>query len=64
MQVLTLDQAAFKVGVVRRTLERMLAQGTGPTKVQVSKRRVGILESDLERWLNSRRHPTPGKDVA
>jgi predicted DNA-binding transcriptional regulator AlpA len=63
MQVLSLDQAAFKVGVVRRTLERMLAQGTGPTKVQVSKRRVGILESDLERWLNSRRRPTPGKDV-
>ena len=64
MQVLSLDQAAFKVGVVRRTLERMLAQGTGPTKVQVSKRRVGILESDLERWLNARRRPTPGKDVA
>jgi predicted DNA-binding transcriptional regulator AlpA len=64
MQVLSLDQAAFKVGVVRRTLERMLAQGTGPTKVQVSKRRVGILESDLERWLNSRRRSAPGKDVA
>ena len=44
MQVLSLDQAAFRVGIVRRTLERMLAEGTGPTKVQVSKRRVGILE--------------------
>ena len=64
MQVLSLDQAAYKAGVVRRTLERMLAARTGPTKVQVSKRRVGILESDLERWLNSRRRPAPGKDVA
>ncbi len=63
MQVLSIDEAARKAGVVRRTLERMLAAGTGPAKVQVSKRRVGILESDLERWLNSRRCPTPGKDV-
>ena len=52
VQVLSLDQAAFRAGIVRRTLERMLAEGTGPAKVQVSKRRVGILESDLDRWLN------------
>jgi predicted DNA-binding transcriptional regulator AlpA len=57
MQVLSLDQAAFKAGIVRRTLERMLAAGTGPPKVQISGRRVGMLESDLERWLNSRRCP-------
>jgi hypothetical protein len=32
----------------------MLAEGTRPAKVQVSKRRVGILETDLERWLVDR----------
>jgi predicted DNA-binding transcriptional regulator AlpA len=63
MQVLSIDEAARKAGVVRRTLERMFVAGTGPTRVQVSKRRVGVLEVDLERWLNSRRCPTPGKDV-
>jgi predicted DNA-binding transcriptional regulator AlpA len=61
MQVLSLDPAAFRAGIVRRTLERLLAEGTGPAKVQVSKRRVGILESDLERWLNARRRPAPGE---
>jgi predicted DNA-binding transcriptional regulator AlpA len=61
MQVLSLDQAAFRAGIVRRTLERLLAEGAGPAKVQVSKRRVGILESDLERWLNARRRPAPGE---
>ena len=61
MQVLSLDQAAFRAGIVRRTLERLLAEGTGPAKVQVSKRRVGILESDLERWINSRRSRAPGE---
>jgi predicted DNA-binding transcriptional regulator AlpA len=64
MQVLSLDQAAFKAGIVRRTLERQLAEGTGPAKVQISKRRVGILEADLERWLTSRRRPAPGQDAA
>ena len=64
MQVLSIDQAAYRAGIVRRTLERMLAEGTGPEKVQISKRRVGILEADLERWLTSRRRPTPGRDAA
>lgn len=62
MQVLNLDQAAFRAGIVRRTLERMLAEGIGPAKVQVSKRRVGILEADLEKWLTARRRPAPGQD--
>jgi hypothetical protein len=57
MQVLSLDQAAFRAGVVRRTLERLLAVGEGPPTIQVSKRRVGVAEADLEAWLNSRRRP-------
>jgi predicted DNA-binding transcriptional regulator AlpA len=64
MQVLSLDKAAYRAGIVRRTLERVLAEGTGPAKVQVSKRRVGILEADLERWLNSRRRPAPREGEA
>jgi hypothetical protein len=35
MQVFSLDQAAFRAGIVRRTLERLLAEGAGPAKVQV-----------------------------
>lgn len=61
MRVLSLDQAADQVGVTRRTLERVFANGTGPARVQLSKRRVGILESDLEAWLASRRTPAPGE---
>jgi predicted DNA-binding transcriptional regulator AlpA len=61
MQILSLDQAAYRAGIVRRTLERMLAEGTGPAKVQISKRRVGILEVDLEHWLISRRSSGTGR---
>ena len=64
MQVLSLDQAAYKAGMVRRTLERLLAEGLGPAKVQLSKRRVGILDSDLDRWLASRRVPQPGTEFS
>jgi predicted DNA-binding transcriptional regulator AlpA len=64
MQVLSLDQAAFRAGIVRRTLERLLAQGTGPAKVQLSQRRVGIIEADLEAWLLKRRRPAPGEEAA
>ena len=58
--VLSLDQAAMRAGIVRRTLERLLAVGEGPPTIQVSKRRVGVAEGDLEAWLNSRRRVPPG----
>lgn len=64
MQVLSLDQAACRAGIVRRTLERLLAEEIGPAKVQVSKRRVGILECDLDEWIRSRRRPAPGEAAA
>ena len=61
MQVLNYDEAAKKAGLVRRTLERLLAQGEGPAVIFISQRRRGILESDLEAWLKSRRRPAPGE---
>ena len=60
MQVLSLDQAAQRAGIVRRTLERLLAVGEGPATIQLSKRRVGVAEDDLEAWLISRRRIPPG----
>jgi predicted DNA-binding transcriptional regulator AlpA len=59
--ILTIDQAAQRASITRRTLERLRAEGEGPAFVQVSKRRVGILESDLETWLLKRRRPAPGE---
>jgi predicted DNA-binding transcriptional regulator AlpA len=60
VQVLSLDQAAMRAGIVRRTLERLLAVGEGPATIQISRRRVGVAEADLEAWLNSRRRVPPG----
>jgi predicted DNA-binding transcriptional regulator AlpA len=54
-RVLNYNEAADRAGVVRRTLERMIACGEGPPVVAVSTRRRGIIESDLDAWLMGRR---------
>ena len=59
MQVLSYDQAAARAGIVRRTLERMISVGEGPAVIKISRRRRGILETDLEDWLLKRRRPAP-----
>jgi hypothetical protein len=61
MKVLSYDQAAQRAGIVRRSLERLLAKGEGPAIVFISPRRRGVLEADLERWLLSRRRPALGE---
>jgi predicted DNA-binding transcriptional regulator AlpA len=63
MQVLSYDEAAKKAGLVRRSLERLLARGEGPAVIHISIRRRGILESDLDIWVQSRRRPAPGEKV-
>jgi hypothetical protein len=58
MRVLSYDEAAERSSVVRRTLER-----EGPATVEVSKRRRGILDCDLDAWLLKRRRPAPGDEA-
>ncbi len=61
--VLTYNEAAKRAGIVRRSLERLIARGEGPAVVHVTSRRRGILDVDLERWLLSRRRAEPGDQL-
>jgi predicted DNA-binding transcriptional regulator AlpA len=61
MQVLSYNQAAARAGIVRRTLERLISVGEGPATIELSTRRRGILDRDLEAWLLARRRPAPGE---
>lgn len=63
MKVLDYNEAAKRGKITRRTLERQIADGVGPATIQLSKRRVGIFESDFEAWLLKRRRPAPGQDA-
>jgi hypothetical protein len=60
MQVLSYNEAAAKAGVVRRTLERLISLGEGPAVIEISPRRRGIMDSDLEQSLYARRRAPPG----
>jgi predicted DNA-binding transcriptional regulator AlpA len=61
MQVLSYNEAAAPAGIVRRTLERLISLGEGPAVINLSARRRGILETDLETWLLKRRRAAPGE---
>lgn len=63
-RVLRLQQAADSIGICKRTLQRYIAEGTGPATITLSARAVGILESDLNAWLLSRRRAAPGMSAA
>ncbi len=59
MRVLRYEEAAERAGLVRRSLERLISAGEGPSVVHVSQRRRGILEEDLNKWLLARRRQAP-----
>jgi len=60
-RVLTYAECCQRAAIVRRTFERLLACGEGPTVLHLSPRRRGVLESDFEAWLRSRRRAPPGE---
>ncbi|HEV7911370.1 MAG TPA: helix-turn-helix domain-containing protein [Methylocella sp.] len=64
MQILSYDEAAKRIGLVRRSLERLISTGEGPAVIHISPRRRGIAESDLERWAMARRHAPPGETAS
>jgi hypothetical protein len=64
MRVLTLQETADRLSITIRTLQREFALGRGPTTVELSTRRRGVLETDLEAWLLARRRPAPGAKAA
>lgn len=60
MKVLNYNECAERANTTRRNFERQLADGKGPPIVHISARRRGVLESDFEAWLMSRRQAVPG----
>jgi predicted DNA-binding transcriptional regulator AlpA len=60
MRILSLTEVAALEGCSRRTVERAIGVGLGPSLVQISQRRVGVREEDYEAWVVRRRRPAPG----
>jgi hypothetical protein len=52
--VYTYKEAAAIIGVSLRAVERMVADGTGPQVIKLTKRRRGITDIALRAWLRDR----------
>jgi predicted DNA-binding transcriptional regulator AlpA len=63
MQILDYDAAAKRIGLVRRSLERLISTGEGPAVIHLGKRRRGIADTDLDAWIRARRHAPPGEEA-
>jgi predicted DNA-binding transcriptional regulator AlpA len=65
MKLLTIDEAARKNRICRRTLEHHINQGTGPRIIRIGRRKF-ISEEDNAAWLESLRQasPAPGAPAA
>ena len=51
LKILTANAAAEKAGVSRRQLYYLVEQQKFPHQIQISDRRVGWLESEVDRWV-------------
>jgi len=57
--VYTYAEAAAIVGLSKRTLERLLAEGQGPEVIKLSRRRFGVTNPALRAWIETRKRITP-----
>ena len=57
-RVISANVAAEALGVHPKTLRRMWRQGIGPTRIQLSKRRIGVKLADLDQYLQQRSQRT------
>jgi predicted DNA-binding transcriptional regulator AlpA len=53
--ILRRKHSAAYIGVCVNTLENLKAEPTFPRPIQISRRSVGYLRTDLDAWLESRR---------
>jgi predicted DNA-binding transcriptional regulator AlpA len=61
MKILCYDDAAKRIGLVRRSLERLISTGKGPAVIHLGKRRRGIADTDLDDWIRAHRHAPPSE---
>jgi predicted DNA-binding transcriptional regulator AlpA len=55
MTLLTTKQAAQKLQVSPRTLEKRRLTGDSPKFVRISKRCIRYAEADIDQWLDARK---------
>lgn len=54
MRILTIDDVIERTGLSRRTLYQEVSDGRFPRAVQLTARRVGWPESDIDAWISEK----------
>jgi predicted DNA-binding transcriptional regulator AlpA len=54
MKVLTRHETAAKLGVNVRTVDRLHTQGEGPRRIQLTSRRCGYTDEEVDAWVANR----------
>jgi predicted DNA-binding transcriptional regulator AlpA len=63
-EILDLTEAARRAGLGRRSLERLIASGEGPPVLHLTGKKRGVLASDIQEWVLSRRRAPPRQAAA
>ena len=62
-RIIGIRQVATMVDLSPSTINRKIAKGSFPAKIQISRRRVGWLLADIEAWIRAK-EPAPAADGA
>ena len=63
LRFLRLSEVAARVGLNKRTLQRMVKDESFPKPVRLHERSIGFVEAEVEEWMESRmadRQPCSG----
>jgi hypothetical protein len=64
VEIISRHEAAAIADIHERTLDRLYAQGVGPPRIQITRRRCGYDREAFERWLKSRAFSSQAAAVA
>lgn len=54
MQILSIKEACKRVGLSRTTVWQLSRQGEFPGLIQITTKRKGYLESEIQEWISAR----------
>ncbi|WP_192384091.1 helix-turn-helix transcriptional regulator [Mesorhizobium silamurunense] len=54
MQILSIKETAKRVGICRSTLLKLTRDGKFPRLVQITLKRKGFVDSEIDAWINAR----------
>lgn len=52
--IIRIDQVVQKISMSKPSIYRMIKAGTFPRQIKISARAIGWIESDIDKWIESK----------